>query len=161
MDFIDSLTGLVDDLDLASLVPDLSTVLGWVELIAKLFLLVPPILLVGFGLWYRFKPPKEANHFIGYRFYLGMGSVEAWQYTQRLAGILWVCLGGVLLLVNIIVALSIGGENVPSMVSTTLVWLIIEFILVAASCVFINTMVGLRYDKDGNLRPSKRTKRTR
>lgn len=155
MDLIDSLVNLVDNLDPSAIIPQLDTVLGWVELIAKLCLLVPPILLLAFGLWYRFKPPKEANHFIGYRFYLGMGSVEAWQYTQRLAGILWTCLGGVLTVIMLIVVLSISGDDAPSLVSTTLVWLIIQLVLVSACCIAINTLVGLRYDKEGNRRPPK------
>jgi len=155
MDFIDSLVDLVDNLDPSALIPQLDTVLGWVELIAKLCLLAPPILLVAFGLWYWLKPPKEANHFIGYRFYFGMGSVEAWQFTQRLAGIIWTCLGGLLLLIMLIVVLSIGGDPAPDLVSTTLTWLIVQLVLVALSCLAVNILAALRYDRKGNRRVPK------
>lgn len=152
MDFgslIDRLVSLVDSVDPTAIVPELNSVLGWIELTAKLFLLAPPVILLALGLWYLLKPPGEANHFIGYRFYFGMGSVEAWKYTQRVAGTLFTALGGVLLVVMGIVALVIGGIRLPSIVSTVLVCLIIQLVLIAACCIAINVLVYKNYDKDG------------
>ena len=54
------------------------------------------MLLFLLGLVYLFLTPKEANHYIGYRCYFGMGSVNAWRFTQRLAGIVFGSLGLIL-----------------------------------------------------------------
>ena len=158
MDLIDRLVSLVDNLDPSSLIPQLDTVLGWVELIAKICLLVPPFFILGFGLLYWFKPPKEANHIFGYHFYFGMGSVQAWRFTQWLAGFVWTCLGGLLLIIMFIVVMSIGGTPAPELVSTTITWLIVELVAVALSCLAINIVVGLRYDRKGDRRVFKSKK---
>ena len=78
---------LMDNFDPASLLPDLTTVVGKVEFITRIAVLVGPIVLLVLGILYFFAAPKEANYRAGYRCHFGMGSVEAWQYTQRLAGI--------------------------------------------------------------------------
>jgi len=152
---IDDLVKLVDEFDPAALMPDLNSVVGWIEAAARLFVMVAPLILLGLGLWYLFAPPKEANHVAGYRFYFGMGSVEAWQYTQRLAGLGWTGLGAVLTLIMGIISLTFHGKDPAAMIGTALGCVICELVLIAGCCVAIDVLVGLRYDKDGNRRPPK------
>lgn len=96
---MEALKALMKDFDPAALMPDLDTVLGKLEGIIRLAVMVAPLVLLGLGLLYLLAPPKEANYKLGYRFFWGMSSVEAWRFTQRLAGCLWTVLGGVLTLV--------------------------------------------------------------
>ena len=84
---IDKLVDLVNNFDPASFIPEVTTMFGWVETFCRLCVLAAPVGMLFFGLWYLLLPPKEANHSVGWRFYFGMGSVEAWRFTQRLAGI--------------------------------------------------------------------------
>ena len=86
---IDTLKSLLTDFDPAAIFPDLSKLFGVMELILRICVLAGPLCLLGFGLWYLLAPAKEANHHVGYRFYWGMSSVEVWQFTQRLAGLVW------------------------------------------------------------------------
>lgn len=153
---IDDLVKLVDEVDPAALMPDLNSVVGWVEAAARLFVLAAPLILLGLGLWYLLAPPKEANHVAGYRFYFGMGSVEAWQYTQRLAGFGWTGLGGLLTLIMGIISLTFHGKDPVSMIGTAVGCVIWELVLIAICCVVIDVLVGLRYDKNGNRRVSKK-----
>ena len=78
---------------LEDLLPELAPLLEQSALWARLLMLIGPFVILGMGLYYYLNAPKEANFRSGYRCYFGMGSVEAWQYTQRLAGGLWVLLG--------------------------------------------------------------------
>ena len=149
---IDKLVGLVDEFDPASLIPQLNTVIGWVETFARLCVMAAPLLLLGLGLWYLFIPPKEANHFAGYRFYYGMGSVEAWQFTQRIAGMAWTALGLVLTVIMALICAGFRGEAAVDMAGTAISCVLWELGLIAVCCIAIDVLVALRYDKDGNRR---------
>ena len=99
---INSIKELMDGFDPASLLPELDSIFGKVELVCRVIVMIGPALLLLLGLIYLFLTPREANHYIGYRCYFGMGSVNAWRFTQRLAGIVFcslgLILGGVMLL---------------------------------------------------------------
>ena len=102
---IDSIKELMDAFDPASLLPELDTVFGNVELVCRVTVMIGPVLLLLLGLIYLFLTPREANHYIGYRCYFGMGSVNAWRFTQRLAGIVF---GGLGLILGAVMLLMIG-----------------------------------------------------
>ncbi len=86
--------------------PDLEHMFDKVEILLRVVVMAGPLLLLGFGLLYLLASPKEANHTLGYRFYWGMSSVEVWQFTQRLAGMVWTVLGLVLS-----IAMAVVGES--------------------------------------------------
>ena len=83
---IEDFKGLMDGFDPLSLLPEVSEVTASMAGIARFIVLIGPVALLVMGLVYRFATPKEANHHLGYRTYFGMGSVEAWRYSQHLAG---------------------------------------------------------------------------
>jgi uncharacterized membrane protein len=140
---------LMDNFDPASLLPDLSTLTGTVATLTRLAVLIGPIVLLVMGILYFFAAPKEANYIFGYRCYFGMGSEEAWRFTQRLAGIVWVGLGLVLTLVMLIVSGSYGKKDIAEIVSSGLSSLIWELCLTALSCLAINITAMIRYDRRG------------
>lgn len=149
---IDSLVTMVDDFDLASVFPALDTVVGWAVFLARICILVAPVVMLVLGLRYRYMPPAEANHNAGYRFFFGMGSDAAWQYTQRLAGIIWTLLGGGLAVIMLILCLFLGAMSPMAMASTVLWCVGIQLVLMAGSCVAINVMVSKKFDKNGKVR---------
>ena len=84
---IEKLKDLINNFDPVSYLPDIAAIMSWASLFARICILVAPAVMLLCGLRYLIFPPKEANHEAGYRFYFGMGSVEAWRFTQLLAGI--------------------------------------------------------------------------
>ncbi len=152
MGFIDKLVALIDDFDLSAILPSMDGVVDWVTGVCRLCVLIAPLIMLGLGLWYLLKPPLEANHSVGYRFYFGMGSVEAWRFTQRIAGMAWTLLGGVLTVIMFIISLFFNKNNASAMVETTVSCVIWELVLIGLCCIAINVWVGLHYDKDGNLK---------
>ena len=80
---IESIKEIMDAFDPAAILPDLTTLFGKLELVCRIAVLVGPIALLIMGLAYLFLSPKEANHYCGYRCYFGMGSVQAWRFTQQ------------------------------------------------------------------------------
>ena len=149
---IEDFKGLMDDFDPASLLPELDTVMGKIAIIARIAVLIGPAVLLVMGLVYIFASPKEANYTLGYRCYFGMGSVEAWRFTQKLAGIAFAALG---LGLGIVMLLVSGGF--AAMETMDLLWravwcMVWEAGLTAAACIAVNTVVMLRFDRKGLLR---------
>lgn len=155
---VDDFKGLMDAFEPASLLPDLDTVIGKLALLARIVVLLGPAALLLMGLVYLFATPKEANYYIGYRCYYGMGSVEAWRFTQRLAGIVFAALG---LLSGVAVLLVSGGFS--GMDTMDLLWKAVKCVLweagmTAGACLAINTVAALRFDSKGNERGKKKRK---
>ena len=149
---IESIKEILDAFDPASLLPDLTTVVGKVELIARIAVMVGPIVLLVLGLLYCFAAPKEANYHFGYRCYFGMGSIEAWRFTQRLAGMVWGTLGLVLTVVMLIVCGSFRGLEVMPMVTKAAVALAWQAGLAAVSALAVNIVVMSQFDAKGEHR---------
>ena len=151
---MEALKNLLTEFDPAAFVPDLGSVIGWIELIVRLCVLAGPIALLVMGLWYLLAPPKEANHMAGYRFFWGMGSVQSWRVMQFLAGVAWTAVGAVLTLTMVLIT---GGYKDMDMLSMAysavkcLIWQIGAGIL---SCVLVNVSMLILFDFKGNLRPA-------
>ena len=140
---------LMDNFDPASLLPDLSTVVGKVEFITRIAVLAGPIVQLVLGLLYLFAAPKEANYRFGYRCYFGMGSEEAWRFTQRFVGLIWAVLGLVLTIVMLIITGSFAGNPIMEIIGSGIKCLLWEAGLILVSILGINTRVMLCYDRKG------------
>ena len=145
---------LMDNFDPASLLPDLTSVVGTVEFLTRLAAVAGPIVLLVLGILYLFLSPKEANYHFGYRCFFGMGSPEAWCFTQRFAGIVWAALGLILTIVMTIITTGFDGKPVMYIVASGLRCLLWEIVLTVLSCLIINLVVMFRYDRNGLLRKS-------
>lgn len=143
---------LMDNFDPASLLPDLTSVVGVVESLTRLAVVAGPIVLLVLGILYLFLSPKEANYHFGYRCFFGMGSPEAWCFTQRFAGIVWAALGLILTVVMVLITGGFEGKAVMDIVSAGLKCLLWEVGLAAVSSLIINLVVMFRYDRNGLLR---------
>lgn len=153
MDF-EALKVLFEEFDLAAFLPDMSSVLGWVETGLRIAVMAGPLLLLMFGLLYLLWPPKEANHGLGYRCWWGMASLEAWQFTQHVAGLVWSGLGVVLTVVMALICNAFRRMEPMDMVWSAVTCLIWEVALVAIACLAINIIVIRVFDKDGFRRDS-------
>lgn len=140
---------LLDSLDIGKLLPNLESILSKVSLFAVLAVMIGPLLLLGLGLLYFFAPPKEANHKAGFRTYFGMGSVQAWRFTQRIAGMALGGLGAVLTVVMFFVCLSFGGLEPVALLERAVICLLWEAGLAAVAYLAIVILVTVTYDKNG------------
>lgn len=151
---LDTVKHLLDGVDPATLLPDVSTVVGKVQLVCTLAILAAPLVMLVLGIAYLFFAPKEANYYFGYRTAFGMGSVSAWRRTQKLAGLVFSILGLLLTVVMLLVSLTL-----PSRAPMDMVWLAVKCLLwqgalALLSKATINGLTMLRY----NYRGTKRTK---
>ena len=159
-DFIPDLVDLINNFDPAAYLPKIDSILGWIEILVRVCVMAAPVIMLVFGLSYWLLPPKEANHEAGYRFYFGMGSVEAWRYTQKLAGIVWSALGLVLSVVMFLVSGGFRGMDGMQMLDKAVVCILWEIGLMAVACITINIVLIIRYDRKGNVRWKKENKKS-
>ena len=145
----EALKSLLSDFDLTKFVPALDTVLGWIEMATRIAVMAGPVLMLGLGLIYLLAPPKEANYGLGFRCWWGMASLDAWQYTQHLAGMIWSGLGTVLTIVMALICNAFRRMDPMDMVWGAVKCLGWELALTAIACVAINVMVIVKFDKDG------------
>ena len=153
---IDDFKSLMDGFEPAALLPELDAVIGKLALIARIAVLVGPVMLLVMGLLYFFASPKEANYHFGYRCYYGMGSVEAWQFTQSLAGIVWSALGLILGIVMVLVSRDFQQLETMELLWKAISCLAWEAGLVAAGCIGVNAAAAIRYNSRGEQRRKKR-----
>ena len=149
---IEDIKQIMDEFDPAALLPDLSSLEGKAELICRIAVLVGPIVLLALGIAYLLLSPREANYHFGYRCFFGMGSVEAWRFTQKLAGAVWGVLG--LILTLVMVSKTNGYREMAVMdqvwgAANCLLW---EIGLIFASCVAINITAMVFFTAKGDPR---------
>lgn len=152
---IESLIQLVNEFDFAKIMPKLDSILGWIDLFVRICVLAAPVAVLFFGLWWLLLPPKEANHHVGFRCYFGMGSVEAWRFTQKLAGSLYTVLGVGLLAISVLISNRFPDMEPMFMLDKAVTCILWQIGLVFVVTVLINLVVAIRYDRNGDLRSEK------
>lgn len=145
----DSLMAIFSDFDVAAFLPELDTLMGWVELLLRLLVMAGPLLLLGFGMLYLLAPPKEANYSLGWRFWWSMASLDAWQFTHYWTGIVWTALGFVLTIIMAFICNAFRRMEPMDMVWTAAKSIGWELGLIGAACIGINIAVMVVFDRDG------------
>ena len=149
---VEDLKSLMDAFDPASLLPELNGILDILAYAVRISVLVGPVALLILGLGYLIFSPKEANYYFGYRCMFGMGSVEAWRFTQRLAGIVWILLGLALTGLMVLLTGKFADMEVYDAIWVAIRYVLWEVGLTALSCLVINTLVMIRFTYSGDYR---------
>ena len=154
---IESIKELMDAFDPASLLPELSSVFDTVAAVCRIAVLAGPVILLILGLAYLLFAPREANYYFGYRCYYGMGSIEAWRFTQRLAGAVLGGTGLILTGVMIVISGGFAGMEAMDMVWKAFWCLVWQAVLVLIANAAIWAVTFFRFDAKGNYRNKKKT----
>ena len=149
---IDSIKAMMDGFDPASLLPDLSQLFDSLAPVCRFAVMIGPLVFLALGLIYLFLTPKEANYYMGYRCYFGMGSVYAWRFTQRMAGLLFTGAGLILTVIMFVISGKFAYMEV-----TAMVWKALECLVFQAGAAFlitlaINVTAALRFNRKGEHR---------
>lgn len=152
---IESLKTLLEDFDPAAFLPDLTSLFGKIELILRFLVVTGPVVMLVMGLVYFFLSPKEANHTFGYRTWFGMGSVEAWNFTQKLAGLVWGGLGLILTVIMLLIVNRYRLMDMESMLWSAVRCLLWEAGLALVALLGVNITVTVLFDWNGYRRGQK------
>ena len=148
MDFITKLF----DFDFTALVPEMGTLLAMLKTLIALAVLAGPVAMVALGAMYLWKPAKEANYRYGYRTYFGMGGVEAWRFSQKIAGLVFLGLGGLLAIAMLITLIVSAGADMFGLAKTAAICLGIELVLTLAARLALFLVTYNFFDKNGDRR---------
>ena len=152
----DSIKELLDGIDPAAWLPDLEKVFSSLEPLCRMAVLLGPVVLLLLGLSYLLLSPKEANYYLGYRCYYGMGSEYAWRFTQRLAGFLFTGTGIALSVVMFVIAAGFGKMELTDMVWRAASCLLVELAAAILLILSVNLTAAFRFDRKGNRRRKRR-----
>ncbi len=147
-----SISGFFESLDPAELLPPAEVFLTIAMILIFVCMVVGPVLMLLAGLKYLKAPSPLPNHKTGFRTYFGMGSKAAWDYTQRLAGIIWSILGGGFCVIILILCLLFIGKNPAQIAYIALICMIAEAGLALLSWAVIAILATINFDKYGRRR---------
>ena len=151
-----SIKDMMDGFDPASLLPNLSELFESLAPVCRFAVMIGPLVLLVLGISYLFFVPKEANYYFGYRCYFGMGSVYAWRFTQRMAGLLFGGMGLVLTVIMFVISGRFRYMEVTEMVWQALECVLLQAVLVFAATLLINITAALRFNRKGEHRRKNR-----
>lgn len=140
---------LLQDFDVANFLPAPDQYVAGLSWWARLIVLAAPLLLLVLGLIYRYRPLDGPQRRLSFRTFHPAGSIEAWRFAQRTAGVGYTLVGGALSVVVLVVSLFFNGRKAMTMANIVLVCMILELIIIVALQIAINILVMKAYDKDG------------
>lgn len=152
---MEKITAFFEGIDLTKLVPQMDTLLEKLQWAARVAVMAGPIVMLVFGLWYLLLPPKEANHGAGFRTWFGMGSVEAWRMTQKIAGFAWTGCGLVLSIVMWLISRNFAGGDPMEMAGKAMVCIAWQAGVALFSYIAISITMLILYDSKGYRRGRK------
>lgn len=155
---IESIKSLMDGFDPAALLPDLSDLFGSMAALCRFAVMIGPVVLLVLGLAYLFLSPREANYYFGYRCYFGMGSVQAWRFTQRMAGILFGSVGLILTIVMYVISGGFAEMEVTDMVWKAAGCLAWQAVIALVLTFLVNFLAFFFFDAKGGPRRRKKEK---
>ena len=143
----DAITSLLGDFDLSKFIPDIETALGKFELAARICVMLGPLVLLGLGLWYLLAPPKDMDSRVGFHTFRRAQQQEIWDYTQRLAGIVWGAMGTALTLIMALICNGYRGLNALQVATSAVICIFVELVLLVASIITINVIISKMFYK--------------
>ena len=149
---LEKVTGIFAGLENGPVSPDTGALIEKATAIAKVLVIAGPVIMLVLGLLYLFAAPKEANHHFGYRCYFGMGSEQAWRFTQRIAGMTWIALGSILTVAMLIVTGRFPGQDVLEMLTTAGTCVVVEALVLLIATIAIRITVAAVFDRHGERR---------
>ncbi|MDO5546709.1 MAG: SdpI family protein [Eubacteriales bacterium] len=153
---IESIKSLMDGFDPAALLPDLSELFGSLATLCRFAVMIGPVVLLILGLAYLLLSPREANYYFGYRCYFGMGSVQAWRFTQRMAGLLFGGVGLILTIVMYVISGDFAGMEVTDMVWKAAGCLAWQAVIALILTMLVNFLAFFFFDAKGGPRRKKK-----
>ena len=154
-ELIQKVMDFLQNFDPSKILPNIAKLMTDAVVVLRICVLAGPILLAALGAVYFFLAPKEANHSIGYRFFWGMSSVEAWQFMQKLSGMVWGALGVVLLVIMLIVSGRFGSMDAENVAFSALRCVLWELGLTVAASLGVDITMMVLFDRTGVRRKQK------
>ncbi len=109
-----------------------------------------PIIMILVGKYFMNHPPKEINMLCGYRTCRSMKNINTWIFANKYMGKIWAKFGNVMLILSIIPMLFVIEKDNDTIGITSLVVLILQFIVLFWTIYLTEKALQNNFDNDGN-----------
>ena len=143
---MDQITGFLEDLDFAKLLPEIGRFLSDLRFWIWVLMALGPLVLLVKGLLYYYRPVQQPDEKRGYQLNIAMDSVKVWRFTQRTAAVVYMVMGGVMTGVSLVLSLIGLAFSELTLATLAVIWLIAEVVLVVLSRSAIRRKVAAKYN---------------
>lgn len=113
-------------------------------------ILLIPLTMIGFGLYFQKKAPQEINILFGYRTEMSMKNKETWEFAHYTIGNIWYRTGLVMIIIVIFIMLCLFQKDINMISIAGTIMMMIQLIPLIASIFLTETALKKHFDKDGN-----------
>lgn len=113
-------------------------------------ILLIPLTMIGFGLYFQKKAPQEINILFGYRTEMSMKNKETWEFAHYTIGHIWYRTGLVLIGIVIFIMLCLFQKDINTISIAGTIMMMIQVIPLIASIFLTEAALKKHFDKDGN-----------
>lgn len=113
-------------------------------------ILLIPLTMIGFGLYFQKKAPQEINILFGYRTEMSMKNKETWEFAHYTIGNIWYRTGLVLISIVIFIMLCLFQKDINTISIAGTIMMMIQVIPLIASIFLTEAALKKHFDKDGN-----------
>ena len=116
-------------------------------ILMTLLALLIPVLMIGFGYYYRARIPKTMRS--GYRTARSKKSRETWVYAHRMLGVLFRRLGWLLLAVSVCVMVFMRGKDEDTLANVSGTLNMVQAAVMALSFIPVEHALKRNFDENG------------
>ena len=149
---MDKIMDLLNNISLEKYIPKLDSVMDLTQKAIELAVQIGPFCILVLGLIYLLIPPREANRYFGFRTYFGMGSVIAWNVTQRIAGAIMIPTGLILTIIAYVKVAKFPGYDMMTMVNVAFQAVKGQAICALIIYIFMFLLTAVLFDRKGDCR---------
>lgn len=115
------------------------------DLLYCIISLIPPVAILGAGIFWRISPPKFQSKGLAYRTTLSSASEEAWNFAHVHCAKLWVRIGSILLVLSILLLVLFPDNR-----KDYFLWLVGgQMALFCLSAFLVDTLLKNSFDENG------------
>ena len=124
----------------------------WIFMLCTVLLV--PLIMLFFGLYFKNKSPKEINSLFGYRTTMSMKNKDTWEFAHHYCGRLWLVLGMIMLPVSIIPMFFFIKQSTDVVGTAGAIIEIIQIIVLLIPIYSTEKALKKEFDENGNRRIS-------
>ncbi|MDD6307422.1 MAG: SdpI family protein [Clostridiales bacterium] len=114
--------------------------------------LLIPLLMLGFGWWFKDHAPKTINGVYGYRTTMSMKNMDTWKFAHNYCGKLWWKIGIGMLPVSVVAMLFVLGKSDDTVGCVGGIICMVQCVILVASIFPVERALKKNFDKDGKRR---------
>ena len=124
----------------------------WIFMLCTVLLV--PLIMLFFGLYFKNKSPKEINSLFGYRTTMSMKNKDTWEFAHHYCGRLWLVLGMIMLPLSVIPMFFFIKQSTDVVGTAGAILEIIQIIVLLIPIYSTEKALKKEFDENGNRRIS-------